>query len=164
MSPSAKSSVPAAATLPLNDDVPAVPVSKKVFAFGFVVLFMLFMLDFAARLGVTTVFPMMQKDLGLSDSQLGFAGSLVLLGMSMFVLPFSFLADRGQKNRAVAYMGALWGVGSLLCGFASSFIWILVGRFTVGMGNASYAPVSVSMLTSWIKRSRWGTTIGFYNA
>ena len=56
---------------------------------------MLFLLDFAARLGITAVFPAMQKDLGLSDSQVGVAGSAVLLGMTVFVLPFSFLADKG---------------------------------------------------------------------
>lgn len=148
----------------VQEDEPTVPVSRNTFIYGFIVLFILFMLDFAARLGVTTVFPMMQKDLGLSDSKLGLAGSVVLLGMSMLVLPFSFLADRGRKNRAIAYMGALWGAGALMCGFATNFIWILLGRFTIGMGNASYAPVSVSMLTSWIKKSRWGTTIGFYNS
>lgn len=151
-------------SLPLIDDEPSVPISKAYFSFGFAVLFILFLLDFAARLGVTAVFPMMQKDLGLSDSQLGLAGSMVLLGMSTLVLPLSYLADKGRKNRAVAYMGALWGIGSLMCGFASSFAWLLLGRFSVGAGNASYAPVSVSMLTSWVKKSRWGTTIGCYNA
>ena len=43
-------------------------------------------------------------------------------------------------------------------------IFILLGRFMVGMGNASYAPVSVSMLTSWTKKSRWGSVIGLYNS
>lgn len=148
----------------LTEETPSVPVSKGVYAYGFVVLFMLFLLDFAARLGVTTAFPLMQKELNLTDSQLGLAGSMVLLGMSAFVLPFAFLADRGQKNRAVAYMGGLWGFGCMLCGLATSFIPLLLGRLTVGMGNASYAPVSVSMLTSWTKKSRWGTTVGFYNS
>ncbi|MFR0875277.1 MAG: hypothetical protein ACLSHC_12275 [Bilophila wadsworthia] len=62
-------------------------------------LYMLFLLDFAARLGITAVFPAMQKDLGLSDSQVGVAGSAVLLGMTVFVLPFSFLADKGSARR-----------------------------------------------------------------
>lgn len=159
MSPTEKTN-----SLPVSDDEPAVKISKAYFCFGFIVLFMLFMLDFAARLGVTAVFPMMQKDLGLTDSQLGLAGSMVLLGMSMLVLPLSYLADKGRKNRAVAYMGALWGIGSLMCGFATSFTWMLLGRFSVGVGNASYAPVSVAMLTGWVKKSRWGTTIGCYNA
>mgnify|MGYP000491895890 CR=1 FL=1 len=59
---------------------PAVPVSRPRFMFAFVVLYMLFLLDFSARLGVTSVFPAMQKALGLTDSQIGVAGSAVLDG------------------------------------------------------------------------------------
>ena len=135
-------------------DEPTSPVGKKWFLFGFGVLYMLFLLDFAARLGITAVFPAMQKDLGLSDSQVGVAGSAVLLGMTVFVLPFSFLADKGSKKHAVNLMSAVWGVGCTLCGLVSHLFLIVLGRFMVGIGNASYAPVSVSMLTSWTRRSR----------
>lgn len=145
-------------------DEPTSPVGKKWFLFGFGVLYMLFLLDFAARLGITAVFPAMQKDLGLSDSQVGVAGSAVLLGMTVFVLPFSFLADKGSKKHAVNLMSAVWGVGCTLCGLVSHLFLIVLGRFMVGIGNASYAPVSVSMLTSWTRRSRWGSVIGAYNS
>ena len=69
-------------TTPIEAPVeePAVPVSRPRFMFAFVVLYMLFLLDFSARLGVTSVFPAMQKALGLTDSQIGVAGSAVLDG------------------------------------------------------------------------------------
>lgn len=124
---------------------------------------MLFLLDFAARLGITAVFPAMQKDLRLSDSQVGAVGSTVLLGMTASVLPFSFLADKGPKKHAVDLMFAVWGVGCTLCGLVSHLFLIVLGRFMVGIGNISYALVSVSMLTSWTRRSRWGSIIGAYN-
>ena len=47
----------------------AVSVSRPRFIFAFVVLYVLFLLDFSARLGVTSVFPAMQEALGLTDSQ-----------------------------------------------------------------------------------------------
>ena len=153
-------------TTPIGAPVeePAVPVSRPRFMFAFVVLYMLFLLDFSARLGVTSVFPAMQKALGLTDSQIGVAGSAVLCGMTLFVLPLSFIADKTSKKKAITLMSGLWGVGCLLCGLVSNFFLILLGRFMVGMGNASYAPVSVSMLTSWTKKSRWGSVIGLYNS
>ena len=153
-------------TTPIEAPVeePAVPVSRPRFMFAFVVLYMLFLLDFSARLGVTSVFPAMQKALGLTDSQIGVAGSAVLCGMTLFVLPLSFIADKTSKKKAITLMSGLWGVGCLLCGLVSNFFLILLGRFMVGMGNASYAPVSVSMLTSWTKKSRWGSVIGLYNS
>ena len=119
----------------------AVSVSRPRFIFAFVVLYVLFLLDFSARLGVTSVFPAMQEALGLTDSQIGVAGSAVLCGMTLFVLPLSFIADKTSKKKAVTLMSGLWGTGCLLCGLVSNFFLILLGRFMVGMGNASYAPV-----------------------
>ena len=75
------------------------------------------------------------------------AGSAVLCGMTLFVLPPPY-RDKTSKKKAITLMSGLWGVGCLLCGLVSNFFLILLGRFMVGMGNASYAPVSVSMLTS----------------
>lgn len=77
----------------------AIVLPKKTLVFGIFVLYALFMLDFAARLGVNAVFPLMQKDLGLSDSQVGLLGSVVLFGMTVFVLPVSFLADKTSKKK-----------------------------------------------------------------
>ena len=91
------------------------------------------------------------------------AGSAVLCGMTLFVLPLSFIADKTSKKKAVTLMSGLWGTGCLLCGLVSNFFLILLGRFMVGMGNARYAPVSVSMLTSWTRKSGRGSVIGMSN-
>ena len=147
-----------------NDDVADVIVSKPKYIYGVIVLYCLFMLDFAARLGVLAVFPSMQKELGFTDAELGLIGSAVLLSMGLFVLPLSYLADKTSKKRAITVMSLLWGVGCTLCGFVTNLFLILGGRFRVGIGNSSYAPVSVSLLTSWTKKSRWGSASGIYNS
>lgn len=146
------------------EDLPAVSISRVSLAGSFFVLYMLFALDFAARIGISAAFPGMQKDLGLTDGQLGLIGSCVLLGMTLFVMPVAYVADKGAKKKSIFIMGLVWGVGSLVTGVASGFFAVLSGRFMVGMGNAGYAPVSVSMLTSWVRKSRWGLLIGLYNS
>ena len=146
------------------NDIATTPISKSKLIYSFFVLYSLFVLDLAARQGVLSVFPSMQAELGLSDAQVGLAGSIVLLGMSMFVLPFSYMGDKVSKKYSVGIMGAIWGLGCMACAMATNAFTLISGRFLIGMGNSSYAPVSVSMLTSWIKQSRWGTSIGFYNS
>lgn len=146
------------------NDIPTTPISKPKFIYSFFVLYTLFVLDLAARQGVLSVFPSMQADLGLSDAQVGLAGSIVLLGMSMFVLPFSYMGDKVSKKYSVGIMGAIWGIGCMACAMATNAFTLISGRFLIGVGNSSYAPVSVSMLTSWIKQSRWGMIVGIYNS
>ena len=129
-----------------NDDVADVIVSKPKYIYGVIVLYCLFMLDFAARLGVLAVFPSMQKELGFTDAELGLIGSAVLLSMGLFVLPLSYLADKTSKKRAITVMSLLWGVGCTLCGFVTNLFLILGGRFLVGIGNSSYAPIPVDFM------------------
>lgn len=146
------------------EDRPQIDLPQSRVWFGFGILYVLFLLDFATRLGVNAVLPLMQKELGFSDARMGMIGSAVLVGMTCFVLPFSFLADRGSKKVAVLFMSAVWGLGTLCTGMVSSFALLLGGRFLVGMGNSAFAPVSVSILTSWFRQARWGTVIGAYNS
>lgn len=141
-----------------------IPVSKPRYIYAFSVLYVLFVLDFAARLGVLSVFPLMREELGLTGTQLGLVGSIVLLGMSCFVLPFSFVADSTSRKKFITVMSTIWGLGCLACGLATHFVFIVCGRFLIGMGNAAYAPVSVSLLTSWTPKKRWGTVVGIYNS
>lgn len=147
-----------------QDENAEIPVSKPRYIYAFSVLYVLFVLDFAARLGVLSVFPLMREELGLTGTQLGLVGSIVLLGMSCFVLPFSFVADSTSRKKFITVMSTIWGLGCLVCGMATHFIFIVCGRFLIGVGNAAYAPVSVSLLTSWTPKKRWGAAIGLYNS
>lgn len=146
------------------NDVPTIQIPKSKMVVGIAILYCLFALDVAARFGVLSVFPSMQADLGLNDSQLGLIGAITAFGMSVFVLPFSFLADKVSKKFTIGIMGTLWGMGCLACAFATNFILIVAGRFLIGLGVSSYAPVSVSIFTSWVRQSKWGTAIGIYNS
>lgn len=147
-----------------TDLAAAIPLSKPQYIYAFSLLYLLFAVDFAVRLGIVTVFPMLQAELKLNGAQLGLASSVVLLGMSCFVLPFSYLADKTSKKKSIAVMTGIWGVGTLLVGIGSSLATVIVGRFFTGIGNAAYAPISVSLLTSWTRKLRWGAAVGFYNS
>lgn len=147
----------------LADEKPLVPISRPALAYSATILYFLYISDLAARFGVNVVFPQMQAELGLSDSQVGFIGSILMIGMVVFAMPFAYMADKFSKKKSVIAMGTIWGTGTLICGTLSSFSAILLGRFMVGAGNSGYAPVSISMLTSWFKRSMWSRAISIYN-
>lgn len=129
----------------------------------FGILYLLFMSDFIARLGINSILPIIQKDLSLSDSQLGALTSIVLLAMAVFVIPISFLGERFSTKKAISISACVWGIGSLLSGISNNFHLLLASRFFVGTGNAAYAPLSNSMITSMYPTSHWGKKIGLYN-
>ena len=145
------------------DDVPQVvlPRSRIIWYVG--IVWLLYFLDFMARFGVNPLYPLIQKDLGLDDAQVGLLGSVVLFGMAVLVLPLSYLADRWSRSKLLALMALVWSACSILSGLARSFPTLLVGRFGLGVGEASFAPTATSLLTSWFKRSSWGKVLGFFN-
>lgn len=144
-------------------DRPQIVVSKGRRRLYFLLLYALFMADFIARLGVNSILPLIQKDLNLTDVQIGSLTSIVLLSMAVFVLPISFYGERTSRKYAITLSALVWGIGSLLSGMASNFSLLFASRFAVGLGNSAYAPLSNSLLTSMYEKSKWGKKIGLYN-
>lgn len=144
-------------------EAPLVTLSKRKIYWYMTILYLLFASDLWARVGINALLPLIQADLGLTDTQVGILGSSVLVGMIVFVLPASYMADKWSKRGTVWLMGLTWSIGTILCGFAPGVGLLVVGRFLVGGGNSSYAPASVSMFTDWFPRKQWGKVIGLYN-
>lgn len=131
--------------------------------FGVVVVWLLYFLDFVARFGVAPLYPLIQNDLALSDSEVGLLGSAVLFGMAAFVLPLSYIADRWSRRKFLAVTAIGWSVCSMLSGLAGGFLTLIMARIGLGIGEASFAPAATSLLTSWFRRSRWGLVLGTFN-
>jgi MFS family permease len=128
------------------------------------IVWLLYFIDFVARFGVNPLYPLIQKELALSDPQVGLLGSVVLLGMAVLVLPLSYIADRWSRSKLVSLMALVWSACSIMSGFASNFVMLLFARCGLGVGEASFAPTATSLLTSWFKRSQWGRVLGFFNS
>ncbi len=146
-----------------QQDLPAVVLPKAKVIFYMIILYLLFASDYWARVGINSILPLIQADLKLTDTQVGTLGSVVLVGMMVFVMPIAYLADKWSRRGMICIMGGTWSIGTILCGVFPSLGALMVGRFMVGVGNSSYAPASVSTFTNWFPRSRWGTIISIYN-
>lgn len=144
-------------------DVPKISVPKGKRRIYFLILYGLFMIDFIARIGINPIFPVVQKDLALTDSQIGLLSGVVLIAMAVFVLPISFWGEKKSTKKAINLSAFIWTIGSILSGLAMNFHILLTSRFLVGTGNAAYAPLSNSLLTNLYPQKDWGKKIGMYN-
>lgn len=146
-----------------EQDQPLIHVPKRKRTICFLILYGLFVIDFISRVGINAIFPVIQADLQLTDTQVGMMGSVVLLGMAVFVLPISFLGEKYSPKKGISLSALIWSIGTLLSGMASSFGVLLASRFFVGTGNSAYAPLSNSLITSMYSKKDWGKKIGIYN-
>jgi MFS family permease len=85
--------------------------------------------------------------MSLSDAQLGSLQTWLLVVLAIASVPCGLLADRLSRTQIIAAGIAFWSLATIACGFASSFMLLLVARASIGVGEAAYAPAAQSMIS-----------------
>jgi MFS family permease len=103
-----------------------------------------------------------RKDWGLSDSELGWLGTAFILLYAVVGLPLGRLADVGRRKWILAGGVGLWSLLTLGSGFAWSFWSLFVLRLGVGIGEASCAPASTSLIGDLVAAERRARALSLF--
>lgn len=130
----------------------------------FVLLFILLLCDQADRMVVSSLFPYIQHDWGISDTECGLLISTFYWAAVICVLPASILVDRWSRKKSVGILSIIWSLASMAGAFMPNFRALLTSRTIIGVGEAGYGPAGAAMI-SWLypleKRAR---IFGIWNA
>ncbi|HEX4545192.1 MAG TPA: MFS transporter [Candidatus Acidoferrum sp.] len=118
------------------------------------VLALINFVNFAARQVLVPLIPLLREHLQATDAQLGSLQTLLLVVLAAASIPFGFLADRFSRKSIIAIGILLWSVASFAGGLASIFIYFLIARAMVGLGEAAYAPAAQSMISGAFPQER----------
>ncbi|MFO7599079.1 MAG: MFS transporter [Candidatus Desulfacyla sp.] len=132
--------------------------------FIFVLLFLLYMFDYIDRLVVVSLFPYIQEDWGVSDTQLGLLISAVYWSILIFTLPLSILVDRWSRVKSIGLMSVIWSLGTIACAFTRSFSQLFMTRSVIGLGEAGYAPGGSALISALFPENRRARMLGIWNA
>ncbi len=106
-----------------------------------------FFLNQADRQVFNVVMPLIRQDLGLTDTELGLVATTFTLVYSVFVIIGGVLGDVFNRRMVVVASLLLFTCGTLLTGFASSLVLLLIFRgVATGVGEATYAPAAFSLI------------------
>jgi len=72
--------------------------------FIFVLLFMLLFFDLLDRMVVSSLFPYIQRDWGISDTECGLLVSSVYWAIVALTFPISILVDRWSRKKSIGIM------------------------------------------------------------
>lgn len=104
-----------------------------------------------------------KSDLSLSDFQVG-----LLLGPAfglfyVFVgVPIGWLADRYSRRSILAIGISIWCAMTASAGLARSFLPLFISRMGVGLGEASVAPCSISLISDYFPRERRAPALSLF--
>ena len=132
--------------------------------YTFALLFLLYMFDYIDRLIIVSLFPFLQKDWGLTDTECGLLVSAVYWSILLFSFPVSIIVDRWSRKKAIGLMAALWSVATLVCVFTRNFKQLFGARIAIGIGEAGYAPGGTALISALFAPEKRARILGIWNA
>ena len=127
-------------------------------------LMLVYTLNFIDRTLISVVAQPIINEFGLNDTQWGIlSGPPFALFYALMGIPIAMWADRANRVIIITLCIIIWSVMTALCGIASGFIWLLIFRVGVAVGEAGCTPPANSLITDYFPpRSRAGA-LGIYS-
>ncbi|MYA13781.1 MAG: MFS transporter, partial [Acidimicrobiaceae bacterium] len=111
---------------------------------------------------LSSMFPLLKREFGLSDTALGILSGSYLISVTLGTVPFGALADRYSRTRIIAWGTAFWGVTMIFTGMASGFFMLLLGRMVLGLWDPCDNPTSQSLLADYYPVNQRSKVMGIY--
>ena len=103
--------------------------------------------NYLDRFVLSAVLTPLQKELHLNDTQGGDLYMWFMIGYFLTSPFFGWLGDRFSRKWLIAVGIFVWSLGTLLTGFAPGYVSMICFRIMVGLGEASYATISPSLIS-----------------
>jgi MFS family permease len=132
--------------------------------FVLILLTIVYGFNFIDRQIVGILAPFIQKDLGLTNTELG-----LLIGLAFAVfytcvaIPIAWLADRYNRVNILSIALATWSGFTALTGLATNFVQIGLARMGVGIGEAGGSPSSHSIISDMYSKEERASALGVYS-
>ena len=132
--------------------------------FVLVLLTLVYGFNFIDRQIVGILAPFIQKDLGLTNTEMGFLTGLLFAALyTVVAIPIAWLADRYSRVNILTIALATWSGFTALFGLAGNFFQIGLARMGVGIGEAGGSPASHSIISDLYAKEERAGALGIYS-
>jgi len=128
--------------------------------FATAILSLGYLLAFADRTVIALLVGPIERDLHLSDVQLGLLqGTAFALFYAGFGLPIAWAIDRRARVSIIASGILVWSAMTGLCGLSGGFASFFAARIGVGAGEATILPGATSVLADYFPPAQRGRVL-----
>jgi len=121
-------------------------------------------LNYLDRYVAAATLPLILADLALSDTAGGLLQSVFIITYSLACPVAGWLGDRQPRMRLAAAGVFVWSLATMASGLAPTHALLLVARAVIGVGEASYAVVTPSLLSDCYPSDRRARVLGIFYA
>ena len=98
---------------------------------------------------IAFVLPVLAKEWGLTTAQMGWIGSIGLIGMALGAIISGTVADKIGRKKVFSITVLLYSLATGACALAWSYESLLVFRFLVGFGLGGELPVAATLMSEY---------------
>ncbi len=138
--------------------------SKGYSNYVFILLFLLYLFDYADRMVVNSMFTSIQAEWNISDTQCGWLVSVIYLAIGILTFPISFLIDRWSRTKTIGIMAIVWSIATALCALTGNYVQLFMARILIGFGEAGYAPGGSALISGIYPIEKRAKMMGLWNA
>jgi MFS family permease len=130
--------------------------------FALFVLFAINMLNFFDRQLLGALGEPVRKEFLLSDTALGFLGSVFIWMYAVVGLPMGHLSDKWYRTKLLAIGTAVWSLMTAATGMAQNYAQVFIARLGVGVGEATCAPAGQSLIGDFFPPAKRAFAMGVF--
>ncbi len=131
--------------------------------FVLILLTLVYTLNFIDRNLLSVIAQPVISAFNLSDSEYGFLnGPPFAIFYALMGIPIAIAADRYNRVVIISLCIAIWSLMAALCGFATSFLFLLIARIGVAIGEAGCTPPANSIIGDYFKPGSRANALGIY--
>jgi sugar phosphate permease len=112
-------------------------------------LCLMYLITYIDRVNLSTAADAIKRELGLSNTQLGFLQSGFGYPYLVFQIFGGWVGDRFGPRRTLFLCGLVWATATILTGFSGGLVSLFICRLFVGIGEGATFPVATRAMQSW---------------
>jgi MFS family permease len=120
----------------------------------------MYLILYVDRVNISTAAPLIQTDLGLSNTELGLAFSAFAYPYTLFQLIGGWLGNRFGARRTLCLSILIVCIATALTGAVGGLLSLFCARIALGFGEGAALPTATHAMSSWTSAERWGFAQG----
>lgn len=128
----------------------------------FWLLFLLNLFNYIDRQVLFSVFPLLQADLHITDTQLGTLASVFMLVYMLYAPLVGYFADRTQRQKWIGASALIWSTATLACAWCKNYAALLTARGFIGVGEAGFTTIAQPFLAENFPKEKRATLLAYF--
>ena len=128
------------------------------------VICLMYFIFYVDRVNLSTAAPVMQKDLGLTATQLGIAFSAFAYPYAFFQIAGGWLGDRMGPRVTLGICALIVAASTIWTGLVGGLASLFLARLALGIGEGPAFPTATRALANWMRPDQRGFAQGITHA